>query len=323
MNARADAQPTGRPVPALPAALGGERQTIASPAGPLCYYRDAPAASEASGATPLLLVHSINAAACAYEVKPLYERYARSRPVYALDLPGYGHSDRSDRAYTPRTMTDALHALTAEIRRRHGPIPIDALAVSLSCEYLARAAVESPADYRSLALVSPTGFSGRTLRRGPPGGTRSLPWLLRVLQRPAVGPRLFRWLTRPGTIRYFLKRTWGSPRIDEGLSQYDVLTTQQPGAHHAPIHFLSAGLFSADINALYERLALPVWMVHGTRGDFVDYRLKHTVASRPNWHIDVLPTGALPYFELPDRFCAAYEAFGAAQALKASSPTGR
>jgi pimeloyl-ACP methyl ester carboxylesterase len=223
-------------------------------------------------------------------------------------------------------MTDALHAMTAEIRRRHGSGAIDALALSLSSEFLARAAVESPADYRSLALVSPTGFSGKTLRLGPPGSTRAVPWLLRALQRPRLGPRLFGLLTRPAVIRYFLQRTWGSKQIDEGLLEHDVLTTQQPGACHAPFHFLSAGLFSGDINALYEQLQLPVWLSHGTRGDFVDYRLTRTVTSKPNWHISVLPTGALPYFELPARFCAAFDAFLATvpgDAVTASSSTGR
>ena len=66
---------------------------------------------------PLLLLHSINAAASAYEMKPLFEHYSRERPVYALDFPGYGLSDRSARDYTPRLMTDAIHALAG----RHPP----------------------------------------------------------------------------------------------------------------------------------------------------------------------------------------------------------
>ena len=315
--------PATRPAPPLPAALGGERHAIDGAAGPLTYYRTAPATSSLR---PLLLVHSINASASAYEVKPLYEHYSGQRPVYALDLPGYGFSDRSDRAYTPRLMTDALHAMTAEIRRLHGPGAVDALALSLSSEFLARAAVESPADYRSLALVSPTGFSGKKLRLGPPGSTRSVPQMLRALQRPWLGPRLFGLLTRPAVIRYFLQRTWGSKQIDEGLYAYDVLTTQQPGACHAPFHFLSAGLFSNDINTLYERLQLPVWLSHGTRGDFVDYGLTRTVASKPNWRISVLPTGALPYFEVPQGFSAAFDAFLATlpdSPATVSSPTGR
>jgi hypothetical protein len=43
--------------------------------------------------------------------------------------------------------------------------PVDALAVSLGCEFLARAAAEQPAHWGRLALVSPTGFRGTGLAR--------------------------------------------------------------------------------------------------------------------------------------------------------------
>src|SRR5512147_1527879 len=68
----------------LPPALPGERREFASKAGRISYYRDGPAGP----AAPLLLVHSVNAAASAYEVLPLYEHYRKSHTVYALDLPG-------------------------------------------------------------------------------------------------------------------------------------------------------------------------------------------------------------------------------------------
>jgi hypothetical protein len=110
-------------------------------------------------------------------------------------------------------------------------------------------------------------------------------------------------------IRYFLERTWGAKTIDEELWRYDVLTTRQPGAEHAPLHFLSAGLFSADIHDVYQRLALPVWMSHGVRGDFTDYKGAAIVRDRPNWQFSVYPTGALPHFELPARFCADLQTF--------------
>ncbi len=288
----------------LPAALSGQRIEFASRAGRLCAY--------VAGQGPaLLLVHSINASASAAEMRPLHEHYAATRSVFSIDLPGYGLSDRSDRDYTPRLMTDALHAIVEQIHLRCGPAAIDALALSLSAEYLARAAAEAPALYRSIALVSPTGFSGRRSWRAAPGTTRGLPWLYQALRGPGAGwgGALFRGLTRPGVIRYFLRRTWGSTDIDEALWRYDVLTTRQPGAEHAPLYFLSAGLFSADIHTLYEQLEMPVWMSHGVRGDFTDYRNKTIVEGRPNWHFSVFPTGALPYFELPDRFCEAYDGF--------------
>lgn len=291
--------------PPLPPAVGGGRFAFDCLAGRISAY-------VAGQGPPLLLVHSVNAAACAAEVRPLYEHYRQTRTVFAIDLPGYGFSERSDRAYTPRLMTDALHAMAAQIRQRCGSAPIDALALSLACEFLARAAVEVPATWRSLAFVSPTGFSGRRQRRAPAGSSMGMPWLHRVLHGPGWGDPLFRGLTRPGVIRYFLERTWGSKAIDETLWRYDVVTTRQPGAEYAPLHFLAAGMFSDDVHTLYEQLALPVWMAHGVRGDFVDYRAKSIVDGRPNWHFKVFPTGALPHFEVPDDFEAAYDAFLAA-----------
>jgi pimeloyl-ACP methyl ester carboxylesterase len=288
----------------LPPAVSGERFEFDSAAGRLSAY-------VAGDGPPMLLVHSINASASAAEVRPLHEHYRRTHTVFSVDLPGYGFSDRSDRDYTPRLMTDALHAMAGQIAARCGPAPIDGLAVSLSCEYLARAAAEAPGRWRSVALVSPTGFNGLRAWRGPAGSTRGLPWLYRVLRGPggAWGGALFRGLTRPGVIRYFLRRTWGCQQIDEALWRYDLLTTRQPGAEHAPLHFLSAGLFSADIHTVYEQLQMPVWMSHGTRGDFTDYRGKAIVEKRPNWCFTVFPAGALPYFEMPARFCEAYDGF--------------
>ena len=290
--------------PELPAAVSGERFEFDSPSGRLSAY-------VAGQGPPLLLVHSINASASAAEMRPLHERYRATRTVFSIDLPGYGFSDRSDRNYTPRLMTDAVHAVSAQIHERCGPAPVDALALSLSCEYLARAAAEAPDRYRSVALVSPTGFRGLQPWRGAPGSTRGKPWLYRALRGPGEiwGAALFRALTRPGVVRYFLRRTWGSKEINETLWAYDVLTTRVIGAEHAPLHFLSANLFSADIHTVYEQLGMPVWMSHGVRGDFTDYRGKVIVEGRPNWQFSVFATGALPYFEAPDDFCNVFDRF--------------
>ena len=288
----------------LPAAVSGERFEFASPAGQLSAYA-------AGQGPPLLLIHSINASASAAEMRPLHEHYRATRTVVSVDLPGYGFSDRSDRDYTPRLMTDAIHAVAAQVRVRCGSAPIDALALSLSCECLARAAAEVPERYRSVALVSPTGFRGLRPWRGAPGSTRGQPWLYNALRGPGAGwgGAVFRALTKPGVIRYFLRRTWGSKDIDEALWAYDLLTTRAPGAEHAPLHFLSANLFSADIHTVYERLEMPVWMAHGVRGDFTDYRGKVIIEARPNWQFAIFPTGALPYFEVPEDFCKAYGRF--------------
>lgn len=294
--------------PKLPPALQGERIEFDSPAGRLSYYRS-PSSGVPKSAAPMLLIHSMNASGSAAEMRPLFEHYGASRSVYALDLPGFGLSERSDRVYLPRLMTDAVHAMVARILAEHQGAQVDALALSLGCEFLARAATESPADYKSVTLVSPTGFNGKKPRLGPAESLVGSFRAHRVLSWSGWSDILFRQLTRPGVVRFFLEKTWGSKQIDEALFQYDIIITKQPGAKHAPFYFLSALLFSADIMHVYDALKMPTWLVHGVRGDFVDYRLKSRFANAPNWTMDVMATGAIPYFEIPAEFLAKYDAF--------------
>ncbi|MFM7295232.1 MAG: alpha/beta fold hydrolase, partial [Burkholderiales bacterium] len=107
--------------PSLPAALSGKRFEFDSIAGRISCYVD-------GSGPPLMLVHSVNAAASAAEIRPLHEHYRQTHTVFSLDLPGYGFSERTDRAYTPRLMTNALHAMVSQIQGHCGAAPVDALA---------------------------------------------------------------------------------------------------------------------------------------------------------------------------------------------------
>jgi pimeloyl-ACP methyl ester carboxylesterase len=294
--------------PTSPHALQAQHFAFEGPGHVVCYF--------AGQGPAVLLVHSVNAAASAAEVRPLFEALAANHTVFAIDLPGYGMSERSDRAYTPRLMTDALHHL-AELIRQRGYLPagtgLDALAVSLSCEFLARAAVERPALWGRLALVSPTGFNGTRSSRAAPGTTRFMPWLHRLVSVRLWSQALFNGLTKPSVVRYFLRRTFGSPAgrdtVDHTLWQQAVHQARAPGARFAPLHFLSGSMFSADIHTVYEAVQQPVWMSHGIRGDFTDYRNARLVAGKPNWRITQLDTGAMPYFEMPSAFMKSLNRF--------------
>ncbi|MCY7306366.1 MAG: alpha/beta hydrolase [Rhodoferax sp.] len=251
----------------------------------------------------------MNATASAAEVRPLYEHGCNQRPTYAADLPGFGHAERSHRPYTIRLMTDAVHDLVGWIAARHEGRPVDVLAVSLSVEFAVRAAVEAPESIRRLALVSPTGMNGKQLRHGSAEAPRGPPWLRRALIDRRWSPGLYRILTRPGVVRYFLNGTWGSKAIDETMWRYGVRSTKEPGAEYAPLYFVCGALFAADSGTLYEALQQPVWVSHGIRGDFADYRAGALLQDRPNWRFDALPTGALPYFEMRAEFNARLDAF--------------
>lgn len=296
-------------IPSLPHVLSGARHVIADEkAGRLSYYVDGPDATDCQQ-PPMLLLHSINASPSAHEIKPLFDAYKTSRRTYALDLPGFGHSERSDRPYRQSLMVDAIVAVLDRIRKENQDLAVDILAVSLSCEFVAKVALQAPQAVRSLAMVSPTGMAKITKTHGPPEADCGMPGLYRALRLPLFGRSLFRLLTAEPTIRFFLRKTWGSRDIDEEMFRYSLQMCRFPGAHHAPFCFVGGFLFSADIPSIYKALTHPVWLSHGVRGDFTDFSRAGSIAGEPNWKTTVFETGALPYFEVTEEFTRAYDEF--------------
>ncbi len=260
----------------------------------LTYYVDRSAAGR-----PLVLLHSINAAASSYEMRPLFEHYRTLRPVYALDLPGFGFSERANRRYTRDTYKDAiLDLLTERVKE-----PADVIALSLSGEFAARAALERPDLFHSLTLISPSGFVDRRKGSAQPFSDYGLSELVyNVLAFPLWGQAIYDLLATRPSIRWFLKQSFYGP-VDEGLAEYDYLTCHQPGARHAPLHFVSGLLFMPSIReAVYERLKPPVLVLYD-QDYFVRFDMLPTTLERcPNWRAErISPTRGLPHFErLPD-----------------------
>jgi pimeloyl-ACP methyl ester carboxylesterase len=275
-------------------ALGGERRTFPASGLPLSYY-------VSGSGKPLVLVHSINAAASAYEMKPLYEHFAASRRVFALDLPGFGFSPRHDLVYSPGLYTDAITTfLRDEVTPDHGPA--DVVALSLGAEFAARAASEAPELFSSLTLISPTGFDGE-------GDSRGNDTLLRLLSVPLWSRPLFDLLTTRRSIQLFLNRTFATRPADENLVRYAYLTAHQPGAHYAPYYFISGKLFGDDMELVYNSLSIPVMVLYG-KSRFASTRRLSAYKSRSNWSlVKIERAGEMPHFEQREKVLEIVEAF--------------
>jgi pimeloyl-ACP methyl ester carboxylesterase len=287
----------------LPPAINAERRRLRSPqAGTLSYYVD-----ERGTGRPLVLVHSINAAASAYEMRPLFERYRGQRPVYAPDLPGFGFSERSDRAYSPELYTAALLDLLREVKSdREAP---DVVALSLGGEFAARAALQHPELVHSLTLISPTGLTAKEQRnrseRGSAGNT-----LYQLFRFPLWSQAFYDLLASRPSIRYFLQMSFvGDP--DPELVAYAYATAHQPGARFAPFTFVTGQLFTPDIReSVYERLTVPVLTLYD-QDAFVRFdTLPDVLARNPRWRATrIAPTKGLPHFERLDDTTRALDAF--------------
>ena len=146
------------------------------------------------------------------KVMPLYEHYRRSRTVYAPELPASGFSERGDRDYSPRMMTDAVHAMIAEIQQIHGSAARcvgDFAGAEFWCGR--RWKTES---VRSLApWISPTGFNRKTPEEAPPAVRAPCQHFVKSCRG---GQIFFRAADQQGQYSLFPEKTWGSknrPRL--------------------------------------------------------------------------------------------------------------
>jgi pimeloyl-ACP methyl ester carboxylesterase len=240
--------------------------------------------------TPLVLLHSINAAPSAMEIRPLFEHYRDKRPVMAPDLPGFGLSDRPAVSYSSAQYAQWI----AEwLKAFHSPP--DVVALSLTGEFVARAILEQGIRIRSLTLISPTGM-GTASPPSLPSGSR----LDRVLNSPWVGKSLFRALTTKASIRWFLNKAFVGP-TPEYLVQYAWETARQPGAHLVPLKFLTFRLFTEQaMSRLYSRLTLPCLVLYDDDPNIGFERLSELADSNDQWTIKrLVPSMGLPHWELP------------------------
>lgn len=282
-----------RDVPLAPA-IDAERRTVdAGASGRVSYYVD-----ESASGRPLILLHSLNAAASAFEVRPLFEAFRGTRPVIAPDLPGYGFSERGERSYGPETYQRAIEALLA---RHVVPGGADIVALSLSCEHAALAAVELPELVRSIVMISPTGFASPeatplTERRAREG--ERAPGLLE--RAPLVSQVAFDLLTTRASLRFYLSRMLSSD-VAEDVIEYAWATSHQPGACHAPLAFLRGEPFVPDLDQAYGALTQPTFVLFD-RDLYSDYaRVPDWVLHHPNWAAQRIPgTCGLPQFDAAD-----------------------
>jgi pimeloyl-ACP methyl ester carboxylesterase len=255
---------------------------------------------EAEG-RPLLFVHSINAAPSAIDLKPLFQHFRSYRSVYAPDLPGFGRSTRHVGMMTASEFAKNISSIIDQISPSEPP---DVIALSLGCEFVARAVVECGANVRSLTFISPTGFS----RRQPPP-LQAQKRLRRLFDFAGFGRGAFKLLRLERSIRYFYGMNFlGS--VPSELVAYALKTTRQPAAHEMPLQFLSMSLFTPNaVGSLYEKLDVPVLVLFDEDPN-VTFELFEQFEDSPIWQFKrIAPSLGMPQWEHPEKTVAAIESF--------------
>jgi pimeloyl-ACP methyl ester carboxylesterase len=232
-------------------ALGGEAGTFHWKHGQV-FYRHA----GREDAPPVLFVHGIGAGMRSFMWRRNFLPLARDFRVYALDLLGFGYSDKPANApYSSDLYVELISDFLREVVGR----PAGLVAHTLSAAFAVRVGVEQPELVGPLVLVSPTGADHLSARPGMTGAA-----FYGLLHSPVLGTSFYNAVTSERGVRdyarqqLFFEKRFATPRL---LAHYYAVS-HLPGAQHAATAFLS-GYLNTDIREPFARLRQPVTIAWG------------------------------------------------------------
>jgi len=209
-------------------------------------------------ARPLLLIHGFGPGASSFEWRKNFDTLAEQFHVYAIDLLGYGISDRPRINYTAETFVDLIGDFVREAIGRQTIV----VAHGLPGAYVIANAYRRPQLFERLMLVTP---SMTMLQEVVPGSTHAA--LKFILRAPIAGPFIYNMLTRRSAIRsLYGKQGYYNPE----LITDQLVNHTYSSAHQANSHLPMASLLSNHLNMdVYEslaRLQQPIVAVWGREG---------------------------------------------------------
>lgn len=233
-------------------ALGGEARTFSWKYGRI-FYKE-------SGLTnpgrPLVFIHGIGAGASSFMWRKNFDELASDFRVYAIDLLGFGFSDKP--AAAPYAADLFVEIISDFIREVVGG-PANVVASSLGATYAVLAADEHPELIGSLILNAPAGYDKLNTRPGMAGAA-----FYGLLQSPVLGTSFYNVMASERSIRDYAGKTlfYDYRRVTDRLVAHLYATSHQPGSQHAIAAFL-AGYLNVDMQAAFSRLTQPTLLVWG------------------------------------------------------------
>jgi pimeloyl-ACP methyl ester carboxylesterase len=204
-------------------------------------------------ASPLVVLHTPEIGGSSYEFRALVEQLAHSYHVYALDLLGFGLSDRPNRDYTGETYTTLCQDFLTQVVLQSAIV----VASGVSCTYGIAVASTQPSLCDGLVLLSP--HSDRQWQDR----------IARVLQQPFIGLCVYAFLTTRIVLRAVIARQKQVQEVTESELDYIYASAHQLGAQYAALAFLSGRLLF-DVSPYRETLRTPTLLIRGANTSLID-----------------------------------------------------
>jgi pimeloyl-ACP methyl ester carboxylesterase len=280
---------------------GGEIRYWPTPDGDVFYKK-------AGDGPPLLLVHGIGAGCSSYEFRHIFEALSEHHTVYALDLLGFGKSDKPGLSYTHETYIKLIDDFARQVLRvGDGRGEADVIATSLSAAYVISVAQKDPSLFRRLVLICPTGIE--ELAR--PAGAAAVA-VRGLFSAPIIGSTLYNAITSKLGVRgYLARQIYADPSnvTDEVVEQYHT-AAHQPGGENVLPSFIS-GFLNINITEAFKNVVDLPLIVWGQKAKETPVsQAEAFLVANPSAKLEVIQdAGMLPHEEQPEAFLAAVRPF--------------
>ena len=245
---------------------------------------------------PLLLLHHTSVGGSHMEWEKNMDFLSQHYKVYAIDLPGFGASEKPKLTYTVYQYALFLNAFIEQQVKQ----PVSIIASSASADFALMAYLLNPKNMEKLVLISPTGM--KTDLATPADNKRR-----KFLQAPLLGTHCFLMATSKKSIRLHLENDlfFSKEKVPRELVDA-YYTAAHTGGESARFAYASTTSHFTDVNIrkALESLKIPFLVVWGEKNlsNPITY-IREIEKLRPDGEYAIFEeTRLLPHYENSEKF---------------------
>ncbi len=242
---------------------------------------------------PLVLIHGICAGGSSREWESIITPLSLKYRVYAIDLLGFGASDRPNISYNSYMYVDMINSFISTVIGK----PCHVIGSNTSADFVLLANKLMPSNFNKLVLVNPSGLVKPKLYGSPSDKlTKTL------FQLPILGTSCYNMICSRASIKYFLKKyVYTNQKLvtDEEVNKYYYAGHFKGVLNKMPISYFASKFLNLDTSKALLQCKTDVLAVFGEDNKFIPvYESRDFAKNNSNVTTIIFPfTKTLPHVE--------------------------